>query len=128
MLTLSFQLGGTEGDGAMVPATDDVKNWMHMFRWIVKVIRDEFEVEERKLVRTAQLETDCGLVIEQVETLLGILAKSFGLRFPSDTLDEVLGLEELCLLTSWMKGLYKRPPFISDGFEARCRGINPGCG
>ena len=40
---------------------------------------------------------------------------------------EVLKLEELCMLASWMKGYYKRPPFISDGFEASCRGINPGC-
>ena len=43
---------------------DDVKNWMNMFRWIVKLIRDEYEVDEQILVRTAVLETDCGLVIE----------------------------------------------------------------
>jgi hypothetical protein len=112
----------------MPPPTDDVKNWMNMFRWIVKLIRDEFDVDEAKLVRTAQLETDCGLVIEQVETLLSIVAESFGLRFPPNTLDEVLGLEELCMLASWMKGLYKRPSFISDAFEASCRSINPACG
>ncbi|MBN8927107.1 MAG: acyl carrier protein [Rhodospirillales bacterium 69-11] len=112
----------------MPPPTDDVKNWMNMFRWIVKLIRDEFEVDEAKLVRTAQLETDCGLVIEQVESVLATVSDSFGLRFPPNTLDEVLGLEELCMLASWMKGLYKRPSFISDGFEASCRALNPGCG
>ena len=98
-----------------------------MFRWIVKLIRDEFEVEEAKLVRTAQLETDCGLMIEQVEALLVIVADSFSLRFPPTTLDEVLGLEELCMLASWMKGLYKRPTFISEAFEASCRSCNAGC-
>jgi hypothetical protein len=28
------------------------------------------------------------------------------------------------MLASWMKGFYKRPEFISDGFEAQCRDIN----
>lgn len=107
--------------------TDDVKNWMHMFRWIVKLIRDEYEVDEAKLVRTAVLETDCGLIIEQVEAVLGIIAESFAVRFPPGTLDEVLKLDELCMLAAWMKGLYKRPEFISDGFEASCRAVNPGC-
>jgi hypothetical protein len=110
------------------PPIDDVKNWMHMFRWIVKLIRDEYEVDESILVRTAVLETDCGLIIEQVEALLGTISVSFTLTFPPGTLDEVLKLDELCMLASWMKGLYKRPEFISDGFEARCRAINPGCG
>ena len=45
-------------------------------------------------------------------------------RFPGGTLDEVVKLEELCMLASWIKGYYKRPDFISDDFEARCRGIN----
>ena len=112
----------------MPPPIDDVKNWMHMFRWIVKLIRDEYEVDESILVRTAVLETDCGLIIEQVEALLGTISVSFTLTFPPGTLDEVLKLDELCMLASWMKGLYKRPEFISDGFEARCRAINPGCG
>ena len=112
----------------MPPPTDDVKNWMHMFRWIVKLIRDEYEVDESVLVRTAVLETDCGLIIEQVEALLGTIAVSFTVTFPPGTLDEVLKLDELCMLASWMKGLYKRPEFISDGFEASCRAINPGCG
>ena len=112
----------------MPPPIDDVKNWMHMFRWIVKLIRDEYEVDESILVRTAILEKDCGLIIEQVESLLGTISVSFTLTFPPGTLDEVLKLDELCMLASWMKGLYKRPEFISDGFEARCRAINPGCG
>ncbi|MDR3537393.1 MAG: acyl carrier protein [Acetobacteraceae bacterium] len=112
----------------MPPPIDDVKNWMNMFRWIVKLIRDEFEIDEAKLVRTAQLETDCGLLIEQIEAVLAIVSESFNLRFPPNTLDEVLGLEELCMLAAWMKGLYKRPAFISDGFEASCRSINPACG
>jgi len=28
------------------------------------------------------------------------------------------------MLASWIKGYYKRPEFISDGFEAQCRQIN----
>jgi hypothetical protein len=107
--------------------TDDVKNWMNMFRWIVKLIRDDYDVDEKQLVRTAVLETDCGLVIEQVETVLAIIAESFELRFPPTTLDEVVKLEELCMLAAWMKGLYKRPEFITDGFEANCRALNSGC-
>jgi len=112
----------------MPPPIDDVKNWMNMFRWIVKLIRDEFEIDEAILTRTAVLETDCGLVIEQIETVLGLVGESFSVSFPPETLDEVVKLEELCMLASWMKGLYKRPPFISDGFEASCRAINAGCG
>jgi hypothetical protein len=73
------------------------------------------------------LEADCGLVIEQVEALLGIIAESFLVAFPPGTLDEVLKLDELCMLASWMKGLYKRPEFISAGFESRCRALNPAC-
>ena len=112
----------------MPPPIDDVKNWMHMFRWIVKLIRDDYEVDESILVRTAVLETDCGLIIEQVEALLGTISGSFSVTFPPGTLDEVLKLDELCMLAAWMKGLYKRPEFISDGFEARCREVNAGCG
>ena len=111
----------------MPPPIDDVKNWMNMFRWIVKLIRDDYEVDEAILTRTALLETDCGLLVEQVESVLGTVGDSFGLRFPAGTLNEVLKLEELCMLASWMKGLYKRPPFISDGFEATCRGMNANC-
>jgi hypothetical protein len=104
--------------------TDDVKNWMHMFRWIVKLIRDEYEVEETMLTRSAVLEADCGLTIEQVEVLLETIATCFTLRFPPNTLDEVVKLEELCMLTAWMKGLYKCPDFISGDFAQRCRTVN----
>lgn len=107
--------------------TDDVKNWMNMFRWIVKFIRDEYDIDETILVRAAVLETDCGLAIEQVEAVMAMIADSFGLRFPDGTLDEVLKLEELCMLASWMKGLYKQPPFLSDGYVALCRAANPAC-
>lgn len=107
--------------------TDDVKNWMHMFRWIVKTIRDDYDVDESILIRTAMLETDCALVIEQVEALLDTIAQAFAIRFPPTTLDEILKLEELCMLASWMKGLYKRPPFITDGFAATCCAMNPAC-
>jgi hypothetical protein len=106
---------------------DDVKNWMTMFRWIVKLIRDEYEVDEAILVRSAVLETDCGLVIEQVEAVMGTIGESFQLCFPDGTLDELVKLEELCMVASWMKGFYKRPDFISSGFEERCRAVNPGC-
>jgi len=111
-----------------MPPTDDVKNWMNMFRWIVKLIRDDYEVDEAKLVRTAVLESDCGLAIEDVEAVLGSVAKGFDVRFPPGTLDEIVKLEELCMLASWLKGFYKRPDFISEAFEAKCRGLNAGCG
>src|SRR6202167_1235645 len=99
----------------MAHPTDDVKNWMNMFRWIVKLIRDEYDVDESILTRSAVLETDCGLTIEQVEVVLGIIGESFALQFPSGTLDEVVKLDELCMVASWMKGLYKRPEFVSEG-------------
>ncbi|UEM21435.1 acyl carrier protein [Skermanella mucosa] len=108
----------------MSRSTEDVKNWMNMFRWIVKLIRDEFGIDEKILVRTATLETDMGLTIEQVEQVLEFIAESFQISFPDGTLDEIVKLEELCMLASWIKGYYKRPEFISDAFEARCRGIN----
>jgi hypothetical protein len=100
---------------------------MQMFRWIVKLIRDDYEVDETILTRSAVLETDCGLVIEQVEAVLGTISGSFELSLPPDTLNEVVKLEELCMLAAWMKGLYKRPEFISGGFEAACRTQNAGC-
>lgn len=106
---------------------DDVKNWMHLFRWIVKLIRDEYEVDEALLIRTAVLENDCGLMIEQVETVLGVIGSSFSVQFPAGTLDEVVRLEELCMLAAWLKGFYKRPDFISTEFDARCRAMNPAC-
>jgi hypothetical protein len=104
---------------------DDVKNWMNMFRWIVKLIRDEYQVDEAKLTRTASLETEVGLSAEQVEEVMGIIAESFAMRFPDGTLDEVLKLEELCMLASWIKGYYKKPEFISAEFEGKCRSVNP---
>jgi hypothetical protein len=113
--------------GPMAHPTDDVKNWMNMFRWIVKLIRDDYEIDEALLVRTAVLESDCGLVIEQIEVMLTVIAESFQISFPPETLDEVLKLDELCTLASWMKGLYKRPEFISGAFETSCRGLNAGC-
>lgn len=105
---------------------DDVKNWMNMFRWIVKLIRDEYQIDEARLTRTAALETDIGLTAEQIEDVMGTISESFSMRFPDGTLDEVLKLEELCMLASWVKGYYKRPEFISAEFEAKCRAANPG--
>ena len=111
----------------MARPADDVKNWMHMFRWIVKLIRDDYGVDEAVLTRAAVLETDCGLKIEDIEEVLRVVATSFAIRFPPGTLDEVVKLEELCVLASWLKGLYKRPDFVSDGFAAACAAQNPGC-
>lgn len=108
----------------MSRSTEDVKNWMNMFRWIVKLIRDEYGIDEKVLVRTATLETDIGLGIEKVEQVLEYIAESFEIRFPEGTLDEIVKLEELCMLASWIKGLYKRPEFISDDFAGRCHEIN----
>ncbi len=111
----------------MAHPTDDVKNWMQMFRWIVKLIRDEYEVDEATLVRSAELESGCGLAIEQLEIVLETIGKSFEVRFPVGTLDEIVKLEELCMLAAWMKGLFKRPEFISAEFEERCRTVNASC-
>jgi hypothetical protein len=114
-------------DASMAPPIDDVKNWMHMFRWIVKLIRDEWEIDEARLVRGAVLEGDCGLQVEDLERVLGIIGESFTVRFPPGTLDEVVKLDELCMLASWLKGYYKRPEFLSDGFVDACAGLNPAC-
>ena len=108
----------------MTRSVEDVKNWMNMFRWIVKLIRNEYGIDEKILVRTATLETDCGLTLEQVEEVLEMISQSFVIRFPGGTLDEIVKLEELCMLASWIKGYYKRPEFISGGFEGRCRELN----
>ncbi|MCG5240334.1 acyl carrier protein [Azospirillum doebereinerae] len=108
----------------MSKSIEGVSNWMHMFRWIVKLIRDEYGIDETLLTRNATLETDIGLSIEQVEQVLEYIAESFEVSFPGGTLDELVKLEELCLLASWMKGYYKRPEFISDAFEGRCRAVN----
>lgn len=108
----------------MSRSIEGVSNWMHMFRWIVKLIRDEYGIDEKSLTRTAVLETDCGLSIEQVEEVLEIIAESFDVHFPAGTLDEVLKLEELCMLAAWLRGLFKKPEFISADFEGRCRAMN----
>ncbi len=97
-----------------------------MFRWIVKLIRDEYEIDEAILTRQAVLETEIGLSIEQVEQVLVTISASFQIVFPAGTLDEIVKLEELCMLASWIKGYYKRPEFISDSFDATCRAANPG--
>ncbi|MFD2264889.1 acyl carrier protein [Lacibacterium aquatile] len=104
----------------------EVKNWMELNRAIVKLIRDQYGIDEAKLTRTAVLESDLGLNLEQVEQILEMITETFEVKFPDGTLDEVLRLEELCLLSSWMRGLYKQPPFVSEGFAASCRSINPG--
>ena len=91
------------------------------FRWIVKLIRDEYDIDEAQLVRTAMLESDCGLGMEQIEAVPAIIAESFRLDFPPETPDEVVKLEELRMLASWMKGLYQRPDFISGGFADECQ-------
>ena len=109
----------------MPPPIDDVKNWMHMFRWIVKLIRDEYGVGEDKLTRTADIETDIGLSIEQREEVLDIIAQAFGVKFPDGTLDELVKFEEMCLLAAWLHGLYKRPEFIGDAYAGAASAINP---
>jgi len=114
-------------DAWMAPPIDDVKNWMNMFRWIVKLIRDEWEIDEARLVRGAVLEAECGLQVEDLERVLGIIGESFTVRFPPGTLDEVVKLDELCMLASWLKGFYKRPEFLSEGFADACAGLNPAC-
>ena len=50
---------------------------------------------------------------------------AIAIRFPAGTLDEILKLDELCMLASWLKGLYKCPEFISESFGATCRAANP---
>ncbi len=78
----------------MARATDDVKNCMHMFRWIVR------------------------------EQVLDDIAESFSVRFPPGALDEIVKLEELCMLSAWLKGLYKQPEFLSAGYADAARALN----
>ena len=85
----------------------------------------EFGIDEQHLIRTAVLEADLGLSTEQIERVLEFVAEGFEIRFPPGTLDEVVKLEELCLVASWLKGLYKRPAFIGPDYETTCRGLNP---
>ena len=108
----------------MAHPTDDVKNWMNCFRWVVKTIRDDYGIDEARLTRTAVLEADIGLDAEKLEDLMETIASAFGIKFPPGALDEVIKLEELCLLTSWIKGYYKRPEFISADYESKCRAVN----
>ena len=108
----------------MARSTDDVKNWMHMFRWIVKLMRDDYGIEESRLTRMAILDR-LGLSHEQIEEVMATIARSFGIRFPDHALDEIVKLDELCLVASWLKGYYKRPEFISPHFERKCRIANP---
>ncbi|GFZ92964.1 acyl carrier protein [Elstera cyanobacteriorum] len=103
----------------------DVKNWQELSRAIVKLIRDQYGIDEAILKRTAVLETDIGLTIDQVEAILDYISETFAIRFPPGTLNEVLKMEELCLLSCWLKGFYKQPTFISEGFAGACRAINP---
>ena len=105
--------------------TSDVKNWMNMFRWVVKLIRDEYGIAEDKLTRHATIETDLGLSMEQIEEVVGILAESFGIAFPPGTLDELVKFEELCMLAAWLAGYYKRPEFLAAAFADAAASINP---
>jgi hypothetical protein len=103
----------------------DVKNWMNMFRWVVKLIRDDYGVDEEKLTRHAHIETDIGLNMEQVEEVLEITSAAFSIRFPPGTLDELVKFEELCMLAAWLHGLYKRPEFLGADFAAKAASLNP---
>lgn len=103
----------------------DVNNWMNMFRWIVKLIRDDYGVEESRLTRHAHIETDIGLSIEQTEEVLETIAGCFSVKFPAGTLDELVKFEEICMLAAWLRGLYKQPEFLSADFVARAVQLNP---
>jgi hypothetical protein len=105
--------------------TSQVKNWMNMFRWIVKLIRDDYGVEEERLTRYAHIETDIGLTLEQTEEVMEIVSHCFHINFPVGALDEVVKFEELCMLAAWINGLYKQPEFLSAGFVAKAAAINP---
>ncbi len=104
--------------------SEEVSNWMNMFRWIVKLIRDEYAIDEARLTRAATVEQDLALTLEQVERIIEYIQEAFGVRFPSGVMDEVVRLEELCLLASWLAGLYKRPDFLGTGYAETARAIN----
>ena len=108
----------------MARSIEDVKNWMHMLRWIVKLIRDDYGVDESRLTRAAFLDR-LGLSHEQIDEIMATIGRTFSIRFPDHALDEIEKLEELCLVASWLKGFYKRPEFISPHFERKCRAVNP---
>ena len=105
--------------------SEEVSNWMNLFRWIVKLIRDEYGIDEAKLTRTATIEDDLGLTLEQVERILEYVQEAFGIKFPAGAMDEVVRLEELCLLASWLAGFYKRPDFLGASYAETARSINP---
>jgi len=100
-------------------------NWQELSRAIVRLLRDEYGIAECRLTRDALLDRDLGLNGEQLEGLLATIEESCRLRFPDGTLDEVLRLEDLALLASWLKGFYKRPGFLSEACAARARALNP---
>lgn len=102
-----------------------VSNWMHMFRWIVKLIRDDHGIAEDRLTRHAVIEQDIGLSMEQLEVVLGEISESFAVSFPQGTLDELVKLEELCMLSSWLAGFYKQPEFLGADFAAAAKALNP---
>jgi hypothetical protein len=103
----------------------EVKNWMNLFRWMVKLIRDDYGVAEEKLTRNAHIETDIGLSLEQTEEVLEIIAKCFSITFPPGTLDELVKFEEMCMLAAWLNGLYKQPEFLGAEFVAKAAALNP---
>lgn len=105
--------------------TAEVKNWMNMFRWVVKLIRDEYGIDEEKLTRHAHIDTDIGLSNEQLEEVVEIISKCFSITFPPGTLDELVKFEELCMLAAWMHGLYKRPEYLGDAYVAAVVALNP---
>jgi len=102
----------------------DVSNWMHMFRWIVKLIRDDYGIPEDRLTRHAVIEKDIGLDMEQLQVVLGVIAESICVQFPDGTLDEIVKLEELCMLSSWLAGFYKQPEFLGAGYAAGAKAVN----
>jgi hypothetical protein len=104
---------------------DDIKNWMNLFRWIVKHIRDEYGIDEKLLDRTAVLEEDLGIGEETIEEIIETVAREFEIKFPPGILNEVFKLEELCLVSAWMHGLYKQPEFLGDAYVTACRADNP---
>ena len=96
-----------------------------MFRWIVKLIRDEYGVDEKNLVRDAPIEGGLGLTTEQLERVIEFISEKFAISFPDGIMDEVVDLEDLCMMAAWLRGLYKRPDFISPEMEEKCRQANP---
>ena len=96
-----------------------------MFRWVVKLIRDDYGIDETKLTRYAEIETDIGLSTEQVEEVLDVIESSFHIKFPPETLDQLVKFEEMCMLATWMHGLYKRPDFLTQAFAQAVAILNP---